>query len=72
MSRDDWARFESLVRAVVSRSPAGVPTRARAHGEALSRLMDAAHVTPTAPGPLDWMDWERQKALRLLRVRSAV
>jgi hypothetical protein len=68
MSRDDWERFESLVHSVSSREP----TRARAHGEVLSRLMDAAGSQPESPGPLDWMDWERQKTLRLLRVRSAV
>jgi hypothetical protein len=63
MSRADWERFE----AVVEETATGAPTRARAHGEALARLMDAAEAHQPAPGPLDWMDWERQKTLRLLR-----
>lgn len=70
MSQDDWDRFESLVHAVSSQS--APPTQARAHGEVLSRLMDKAEVGHPSPGPLDWMDWERQKTLKLLRVRSAV
>jgi hypothetical protein len=70
MSCDDWDRFEALVRAVASEARA--PTQARAHGEVLSRLMDEASARRHNPGPLDWMDWERQKTLRLLRVRSAV
>ena len=70
MSREDWARFESLVLAV---SATGEPaSQARAHGEVVSRLMDAAAGSRVEPGPLDWMDWERQKTLRLLRLRAAV
>ena len=29
--------------------------------------METAAQASPAPGPLDWMDWERQKTLRLLR-----
>jgi hypothetical protein len=61
MSAEDWARFEALV----SEASLRTPTQARAHGEAIARLM---HERPRpAPGPIDWMDWERQKTLRLLR-----
>jgi hypothetical protein len=63
MSRTDWARFEALVRSVAPE----VPTLARAHGLAIGRLIDHAETPRPAPGPLDWMDWERQKTLRLLR-----
>ncbi len=63
MSREDWDRFEALVRA----ASAQAPTRARAHGIVISRLIENAPPGPRpAPGPLDWMDWERQKTLRLL------
>lgn len=61
MSRDDWARFDAIVDSV------NAPTLARAQGVAISCLLETAtHSAPT-PGPLDWMDWERQKTLRLLR-----
>jgi hypothetical protein len=63
MSRDDWARFEALVQSVAPQTP----TQARAHGLAISGLMDHADASRPAPGALDWMDWERQKTLRLLR-----
>ncbi len=65
MSQEDWTRFESLVRCASPHSP----TQARAHGVVISQLIAeaaASHSLPD-PGPLDWMDWERQKALRLLR-----
>ncbi len=61
MASDDWDRFDSLVQEALLRAP----TQARAHGEAISRLLHE-RIGPT-PGPFDWMDWERQKALRLLR-----
>jgi len=61
MSPEDWARFDALVAEASVRAP----TRARAHGEAISRLIHDR--SRSAPGPFDWMDWERQKALRLLR-----
>jgi hypothetical protein len=61
MSADDWARFEALVNEAAMRTP----TQARAYGEAISRLIRER--PRPVPGPFDWMDWERQKALRLLR-----
>ena len=65
MSRADWLEFEALVRAV---SPQ-VPTQARAHGIVISALLEAGRTAlpRPAPGPFDWMDWERQKTLKLLR-----
>ena len=66
MAQSDWDRFEALVEGL--HAAGGAETLARAHGEVLSHLLDAAAHAPPAPGPLDWMDWERQKALRLLRV----
>jgi hypothetical protein len=65
MSREDWDRFEDLVRSVTA--AAQPSTQARAHGLVLSHLMETAAQASPAPGPLDWMDWERQKTLRLLR-----
>jgi len=62
MSEADWSLFESLVRSL---APAA-PTHARALGLALSTLMHSATLPPVEPGPLDWMDWERRKTLRLL------
>ena len=63
MSERDWNRFESLV----GRYAALAPTQARAHGLALSNLLHSVPAPQPEPGPLDWMDWERQKTLRLLR-----
>jgi hypothetical protein len=65
MSLDDWDRFEHLVDSVMSRTL--TPTQARANGLVISHLMESAAEARPAPGPLDWMDWERQKTLRLLR-----
>lgn len=65
MSRDDWDRFEDLVASVIAQTQ--TPTQARAHGLVISRLLDTSADSRPAPGPLDWMDWERQKTLRLLR-----
>ena len=62
MSEVDWSQFESLTRSL---APAA-PTQARAYGLALSTLMHAANLAQAEPGPLDWMDWERRKTLRLL------
>lgn len=61
MSESDWMRFEAL--ALRHRAETG--TQARAYGEAIRQLMNRAEPTPAANG-LDWMDWERRKALRLL------
>ncbi len=66
MSEEDWLRFEALVRSAMTQAP----TQARAHGVVLARLIDGADAAPPAPGPLHWMDWERQKAQRLLRQRA--
>jgi len=63
MSEVDWSRFEALTQVWNSTEPE--PTQARAYGRTLSRLMQ--HAEQTAPGSLDWMDWERQKTLKLLR-----
>ena len=63
MSRDDWARLE----AVVQRYAAIEPTRARALGAAMSELLDARDTAQADPQPMDWLDWERRKTLRLLR-----
>jgi hypothetical protein len=65
MSEGYWERFEALVSSVEAQTQ--TPTRARAHGLVLSRLLETAAQTAPAPGPLEWMDWERQKTLRLLR-----
>lgn len=62
MSEADWSLFESLARSL---APAAA-THARAYGLALSTLMHSANLPPAGPGPLDWMDWERRKTLRLL------
>ncbi len=64
MSEADWSLFESLARSLAL-APAA-PTHARAYGLALSSLMHSATLPPVEPGPLDWMDWERRKTLRLL------
>jgi hypothetical protein len=64
MSREDWAQFDDLVQSIAPEAP----TQARANGIAISRLIEKAAEHPRpVPGPLDWMDWERQKTLRLLR-----
>jgi len=61
MSAEDWAHFDALVNEASFRAP----TQARAHGEVIAGLIrDRPRATP---GPANWMDWERQKALRLLR-----
>lgn len=65
MSQEDWERFERLVDSVTTQTQ--TPTRARAHGLVVSKLIQTAAEVRPAPGPLDWMDWERQKTLRLLR-----
>jgi hypothetical protein len=62
MSQGDWARFEALVQTALPLAP----TQARAQGMVIARLMNRAASAAPGPGPVDWMDWERQKALRLL------
>ncbi len=65
MSQEDWAHFEFMVR----RASPHATTQARAHGVVISGLIEEATASRSLPdpGPLDWMDWERQKTLRLLR-----
>jgi hypothetical protein len=63
MSEVDWSRLDSLAFALAS----AAPTQARAYGLAVSTLMDSANVPTPTSGPLDWMDWERRKTIRLLR-----
>ena len=62
MPESDWERFEALTDACAPNAS----TQARAHGLAISGLLHSVPVPHTEPGPLDWMDWERRKALRLL------
>jgi hypothetical protein len=66
MSEGDWLRFESLV----SHHAIGEPTQARAYGAAIAQLMHGHRPAPSEPSPLDWMDWERRKSLRLLLPRG--
>jgi hypothetical protein len=63
MSEQDWAKFGAFVEAATPQTP----THARACGQAISRLMEHLPAPQPSPGPLDWMDWERRKTLRLLR-----
>jgi hypothetical protein len=65
MSESDWAELESLA----ARYGALAPTQARAYGMVLSSLLNG--IAPPAepepgPGPLDWLDWECRKTLRLI------
>jgi hypothetical protein len=57
------ARWEQFDRLVARFRPA-VPTEARAVGEAVMALLEAAEA---APSEAHWLDWEREKTLRLLR-----
>lgn len=66
MPEADWARFEALVRALGKSEP----THARAVGAAIAGLIRAVPDPGPEPGPLDWQDWERRKALRLLMKRD--
>jgi hypothetical protein len=63
MSEQDWAKFDGLVQLVATQAP----THARACGIVLAGLLRSVPASQAAPGPLDWMDWERRKTLRLLR-----
>jgi hypothetical protein len=61
MSAEDWSRFDQLVAEASFR----VSTQARAHGEVIAGLIEDR--TGSIAGSSNWMDWESQKALRLLR-----
>jgi hypothetical protein len=67
MSESDWSEFERLVALCASRAP----TQARAYGIALASLLQARPRPEPVAGPLDWMDWERRKTLRLLLRQSS-
>jgi hypothetical protein len=62
MSDADWSRFEAVVRSLAKAEP----TQARAYGLAISTFMHSTNLPLAEPGPLDWLDWERRKTLRLL------
>jgi hypothetical protein len=66
MSESDWDQFSALVE----RHATMAPTLARAHGLVLSALLHGAPASQPEPGPLDWMDWERRKTLRLLLTKK--
>jgi hypothetical protein len=55
-----WQQFDALL----ARERTAAPTEARAAGQLLMNLMDAAE---TAARGRHWLDWEREKTLRLLR-----
>lgn len=61
MSSEDWSKFEALASVLGSDEPSA----ARAYGQTIAHLI-AREVRP-AP---EWMDWERQKTLRLLKMVS--
>lgn len=65
MSESDWARLESLV----ARHAVMAPTQARAYGMALSTLLNSG--AEGDAGPVDWLDWERRKTLRLLMANAS-
>ena len=66
MPEDDWLRLDALARLYSIQSE----TEARAYGRAVSELLqlgeEVAGGRPDAQ-PIHWMDWERQKTLRLIR-----
>ena len=64
MSAEDWQALDALA----ARASVRTPTQARALGEAISTLIQTARLEQAKPP--DWMDWERQKALRLLRAAN--
>ena len=61
MSAEDWSKFEALASVIGEVAP----TIARAYGQTISQLL-AREARPA----LDWMDWERKKTLRLLKMVS--
>jgi hypothetical protein len=67
MSESDWLRF----RALVDQYAVLAPTQARATGLALSSLLHSVPAPQPEPGPLDWLDWERRKTLRLLLTKNS-
>jgi hypothetical protein len=66
MPESDWELFEALAGAYAPMAS----TQARAHGMAISRLLHSVPEPRPEPGPLDWMDWERRKTMRLLKKSS--
>jgi hypothetical protein len=70
MPESDWAEFDRLValRSTVA------PTQARACGMVLSGLLHGNESpeleSKHEPGPLEWMDWERHKTLRLVLTKA--
>ncbi len=66
MSEADWAHLEALA----ARFAGMAPTQARAYGMVLSNLLNS--VQDADSGPVDWMDWERRKTLRLLLSNASV
>lgn len=64
MSAADWQALDVLAERAAVRTP----SQARALGEAISTLIQAARREEARPP--DWMDWERQKTLRLLRAAN--
>jgi hypothetical protein len=62
MSEADWVRFQALVEHYAS----SAPSQARAYGIVLAGLLRSVPNPEPESGPLDWMDWERRKTLRLL------
>jgi hypothetical protein len=67
MPESDWERFEALAAAYAPNAS----TQARAQGMAISGLLHSVPEPRPEPGPLDWMDWERRKTLRLLLKKSS-
>ncbi|MBI3911901.1 MAG: hypothetical protein HY320_13340 [Armatimonadetes bacterium] len=55
-----WRQFNELVERLRPEEP----TKARAAGQALMALMDAMEARA---GDQHWLDWEREKTLRLLQ-----
>jgi hypothetical protein len=60
MPEERWQQFDVLL----ARFTGDTPTEARAVGQALMDLMDAAEDCRASQ---HWLDWEREKFLRLLR-----
>ncbi len=67
MSESDWCELEALV----ARCAVLTQTQARAYGMAVSGLLHGFAAPEPEPGPLDWLDWERRKTLRLLLLEAS-